>query len=145
MQRSSRLPTQSLGSYGSGEGELTMGDSRVYFAAERTLLAWVRSGLTVMALGFVVARFGLFLTLMSASSISPAAAHHSHWPSSALGISLVVLGVGAILAALQNHRLYVRSLPAEDLPKLSIPWLTSFLAGSVAAVGFLLAVYLVIA
>ena len=31
-----------------------MGDPRVYFAAERTLLAWVRTGLTVMALGFVV-------------------------------------------------------------------------------------------
>lgn len=36
---------------------------RVFFAAERTLLAWVRSGITVMALGFVVAKFGLFLTL----------------------------------------------------------------------------------
>jgi putative membrane protein len=131
--------------YGSGTGELAMADPRVYFAAERTLLAWVRSGLTVMALGFVVARFGLFLTLMSASSVSPAEVHRSHWPSAALGIALLVLGAGAILGALQNHRLYVRSLPAEDLPRLALPWLTSFLAGSVAAVGVLLAVYLVIA
>jgi inner membrane protein YidH len=121
-----------------------MADPRVYFAAERTLLAWVRSGLTVMALGFVVARFGLFLTLMS-SSVSPAEAHRSHWPSAALGIALVVLGAGAILGALQNHRLYVRSLPAEDLPRLALPWLPPLLAGSVAAVGLLLAVYLVIA
>ena len=122
-----------------------MADPRVYFAAERTLLAWVRSGLTVMALGFVVARFGLFLTLISASSVSPAGEHHSHWPSSALGIALVVLGAGAILGALQNHRSYVRSLPAEDIPKLSMPWLTSLLAAAVAAVGLLLAAYLVIA
>jgi putative membrane protein len=121
-----------------------MADPRVYFAAELTLLAWVRSGLTVMAMGFVVARFGLFLTLMSASSVSPAGEHHSRWPSSALGIALVILGAGAILAALQNHLLYVRSLPMEDVPKLSIPWLTSLLAGSVAAVGLFLAVYLVI-
>jgi putative membrane protein len=133
-----------LGRYGSGAGQITMADPRVYFAAERTLLAWVRSGITVMALGFVVARFGLFLTLMSASRVSPAGGHHSHWPSSALGIALVVLGAGAILGALQNHRLYVRTLPMEDLPKLSIPWLTPFLAGSVAAVGLLLAVYLVV-
>jgi putative membrane protein len=35
-------------------------DPRVYFAAERTLLAWIRTGLTVVGLGFVVARFGLF-------------------------------------------------------------------------------------
>ena len=122
-----------------------MADPRVYFAAERTLLAWVRSGLTVMALGFVVARFGLFLTLMSASSVSPAAGQHGHWPSSALGIALVLLGAGAILGALQNHRMYIRLLPTEDFPKLAMPWLTSFLAGSVAAAGLLLAVYLVIA
>lgn len=122
-----------------------MSDPRVFFAAERTLLAWVRSGLTVMALGFVVARFGLFLALMSASGVSPAAGQPGHWPSSALGIALVLLGTGAILGALQNHRLYVRSLPTEDIPKLAMPWLTSFLAGLVAAAGLLLAVYLLIA
>ena len=122
-----------------------MSDPRVFFAAERTLLAWVRSGLTVMALGFVVARFGLFLALMSASGVSPAAEQLSHWPSSALGIALVLLGTGAILGALQNHRLYVRSVPTEDIPKLAMPWLTSFLAGLVAAAGLLLAVYLAIA
>ena len=38
-----------------------MDDPRVYFAAERTLLAWVRTGLAMMEFGFVVARFGLFL------------------------------------------------------------------------------------
>lgn len=74
-----------------------MGDPRVFFAAERTLLAWVRSGLTVMALGFVVARFGLFLTLLAASSVSPARGRHPHW-SSALGIALVVLGAGRFWA-----------------------------------------------
>lgn len=37
-----------------------MSDPRVFFAAERTLLAWIRTGLTVMAFGFLVARFGLF-------------------------------------------------------------------------------------
>jgi putative membrane protein len=32
-----------------------------YLAAERTLLAWIRTGLALMGFGFVVARFGLFL------------------------------------------------------------------------------------
>jgi putative membrane protein len=36
-------------------------DPRVYFAAERTLLAWIRTGLALMGLGFAIARFGLFI------------------------------------------------------------------------------------
>jgi len=120
-------------------------DPRVYFAAERTLLAWIRSGLTVIALGFVVARFGLFLALISASSVSTPEAHHSYWLSSALGITLVVLGAATILGALQNHRVYIRSLPAEDIPELPIPWLASALALAVAAIGAFLVVYLFIA
>jgi Domain of unknown function (DUF202) len=36
-------------------------DPRVYFAAERTLLAWQRSAVAFIALGFVVERFGLFM------------------------------------------------------------------------------------
>ena len=47
-------------------------DPRVFFAAERTLLAWVRTGLTIMALGFVVSRFGLFVRLLELQA--PAAA-----------------------------------------------------------------------
>ncbi|MDD2341293.1 MAG: DUF202 domain-containing protein [Tolumonas sp.] len=30
-------------------------DLRVFFAAERTLLAWLRTGLTIITLGFVIA------------------------------------------------------------------------------------------
>jgi putative membrane protein len=36
-------------------------DPRVYFAAERTFLAWIRTGLGLMGIGFAVSRFGLFL------------------------------------------------------------------------------------
>ncbi|MGA8050629.1 MAG: DUF202 domain-containing protein [Burkholderiales bacterium] len=123
---------------------MTTADPRVYFAAERTLLAWVRSGLTVIALGFVVARFGLFLTLISASHVASAGDHQTHWLSNTLGISLVVLGAAAILGALHNHRSYVRLLPEQDRPQLPLPWLTSLLALAVAAVGFLLAGYLAV-
>ena len=34
-----------------------------YLAAERTFLAWIRTGLALMGFGFVVARFGLFAFL----------------------------------------------------------------------------------
>ncbi len=42
-----------------------LSDPRVLFAAERTLLAWSRTSLTLMAFGFVIERFGLFVHMLS--------------------------------------------------------------------------------
>jgi putative membrane protein len=46
------------------------------------------------------------------------------------------------MGALSNHRLYVRTLPLEDIPQLAMPWLTSLLSVVLALIGFLLAAYL---
>lgn len=120
-------------------------DPRVFFAAERTLLAWVRSGITVMALGFVVAKFGLFLTLLTASGANAQHAHLNNNLSNIFGIALVVIGVAIMLGAQYNHHLYVQTLPPEDIPKLAIRWLDSLLTLSIASVGILLAIYLIFA
>jgi putative membrane protein len=120
-------------------------DPRVFFAAERTFLAWVRSGITIMALGFVVAKFGLFLTLLSASSVATIHPHQDNGLSNIFGIALVMVGVAITLGAQFNHRLYVQTLPPEGVPKLAITWLASLLTFSIAGVGILLAIYLVLA
>jgi putative membrane protein len=118
-----------------------MMDPRVFFAAERTLLAWVRTGLTIIALGFVVARFGLFLSLLAVAT--PAHAQHA-W-SGVLGVALVIAGSLAICGALYNHRRYVLTLPAADIPPIAMPWLTTALSLTIALCGLLLAGYLAIA
>ena len=120
-------------------------DPRVFFAAERTLLAWVRSGITVMALGFVVAKFGMFLTLLSASSPTLSQLHQNNGLSNVFGIVLVIIGAAITLGAQLNHHLYVNTLPPQDVPKLAITWLASLLTVSIAFVGFLLATYLIFA
>ena len=120
-------------------------DPRVFFAAERTLLAWVRSGIAVMALGFVVAKFGLFLSLLTASNPAHNVLHPSNGLSNIFGIMLVIIGVVITLGAQLNHYLYVKTLPPEDIPRLAIPWLASLLTISIGLVGVLLASYLFVA
>ncbi len=94
---------------------ITEFDPRVYFAAERTALAWLRTGLTVMALGFVIARFGLFLQIVALQA--PQASLHVHSGiSAALGIVLVGAGTLMILAATIQHRRFIATLPQVDRP-----------------------------
>ena len=45
-----------------------IGDYRDHAANERTFLAWVRTGIAVIAFGFVIERFDLFLRLMARAS-----------------------------------------------------------------------------
>jgi putative membrane protein len=118
-----------------------MGDPRVFFAAERTLLAWVRTGITVMALGFVVERFGLFVSLVAQQSGQVARALHST-ASSVIGILLVAAGVAVIAFASVQHARFVSTLPAVDLPpSYRTGWAVVF-ALAFAALGGALAVYL---
>jgi len=90
-------------------------DPRVYFAAERTMLAWLRTGLTIMAFGFVIARFGLFLKIL-AVQVPGAPLHVQSYVSGVFGIALVGAGTLMILAAMFQHRKFVKTLPRDDHP-----------------------------
>jgi L-lactate permease len=65
-----------------------LNDPRVLFAAERTLLAWTRTSLTLMGFGFLIERFGLFLHMLAGQS-SGMSRDFSFW----VGIVFIVLGV----------------------------------------------------
>ncbi len=121
----------------------SMSDPRVYFAAERTLLAWIRTGITVIGLGFVVARFGLFLA--AAAALGPTReVPVAHWHSNTIGIALVLIGAFAIFGGVRNHQHYVRALPEQDLPRPAMPWLAVLVALAIGVMGLLLAVYLAV-
>lgn len=62
-----------------------MPDLRILQANERTLLAWVRTGLALMAFGFVLARIGLWLELDQTR-------HDEADASLVSGVAFVVLG-----------------------------------------------------
>jgi len=112
-------------------------DPRVYFAAERTLLAWIRTGLGVIGLGFVVARFGLFLRMMrDVPNAAPRAG--STW----IGVGLVLLGSTAIALAAWQHLQFSRRLKASDLPRPNTMRWSACFAAIIALIGLALALYL---
>jgi putative membrane protein len=110
-------------------------DPRVYFAAERTLLAWLRTGLTVMGLGFVVARFGMFVRLVAADGPLPMATAESVW----LGTALVLLGAACIGGAALQHARFCRSLTPEQFPADYNTLFAVLMAAGLAGIGLLLA------
>src|SRR5690242_14581686 len=83
-------------------------DPRLYFAAERTFLAWIRTGLALMGIGFAVSRFGLFLRELAATD---SAIHlRSTGMPTRSGIALVALGVIVNVLATVRHIRTVREL-----------------------------------
>ncbi len=83
-------------------------DPRVYLAAERTFLAWIRTGLSLMGFGFVVARFGLFLREIEFSThpLSLHSARFTLW----VGTALILIGVVVNLFSALQHIRFVRAV-----------------------------------
>lgn len=124
-------------------------DPRIPFAAERTLLAWVRTGLAMMGFGFVVARFGLFLREIAATHLGAkdvlAVPPVEHIRFSLLA-GTVLVGLGVItcaFAAVQHIRFLGRFQRGEPWrpSRTSLGIVVAFL---LAVVGVAMTVYLVL-
>jgi len=111
-------------------------------AAERTLLAWIRTGLALMGFGFVVARFGIFLRSLAASAAF-SDVKSPHFSVSA-GIALILSGVAVEVFSLVHYRRLIGNLnkgqATFDRPSL----LGSGVAVMMALVGSGMALYLVV-
>lgn len=118
-------------------------DPRVRFAAERTLLAWMRTGLALMGFGFVVARFGLFLREIALAGHEAVHQRSTGW-SLWIGVGLIALGVVvSVLASFEYFRFLRFSRHGEThLPRTAL--LAVVVAVVLALLGIVMAVYLIV-
>ncbi len=105
-------------------------DPRIYFAAERTFLAWLRTGLGLMGVGFAVSRFGLFLREFQSTQH---AASRPTGISVYSGVFLVLLGVLVNIVAVIAHLRTIRQLRSGT-------WVPRVSSGAVALALFLAAI-----
>lgn len=115
-------------------------DPRVYFAAERTLLAWIRTGLALMGFGFAIARFGLFLRQLQTAPIS--LSNHSNWGSPFAGVFLIALGVLINITGSVQYARTIRQLSEGNWIPGRVSRLGITLAVVLAILGTAMAIYL---
>jgi putative membrane protein len=111
-----------------------------HLANERTFLAWIRTGISVMAFGFVVERFGLLLRELGLKSAGTGASNNTISYSRLLGIGITVLGIVLLIIALLNFIRIQRSIDEERYhPGIVFAIVLTIIA---SVIGILLAIYL---
>ncbi|MGC1454544.1 MAG: DUF202 domain-containing protein [Nitrospirota bacterium] len=114
---------------------------RVHMANERTFLAWIRTSIAIMAFGFVVEKFSLFVKQMAYYLGKEAAAPPPQGYSAMIGIVLVGLGVVMGLLAFIRYKKVERQIDDDTYRPSAILSVMLFL--SVLAIGVFLVMYLV--
>lgn len=90
-----------------------LNDPRVFFAAERTLLAWNRTSLSLMAFGFVIERSGLLLHLLQPGTPGSPETRFSFW----IGFGFLLLGSWVACWSSWQYRKVVKALKPVEIPQ----------------------------
>jgi inner membrane protein YidH len=114
-----------------------LNDPRVFFAAERTLMAWNRTGLTLMAFGFVLERFGLFIHMLR-----PTPGHVGRDFSFWIGVAFITLALIVIGFSIVQFRRVLRTLKPVEIPQRYCTWSGIAMNLSVVVLGMALLAYL---
>ena len=116
----------------------TLNDPRVLFSAERTLLAWNRTVVSLMAFGFVIERSGLLLELSDKQEIKVFQRHISF----VVGICFILLASYLALQSLFQYRRVLSTLNTAEIPAGYKVGMGMIANAVVALLGVVLSLYL---
>ena len=110
-------------------------------ANERTFLAWVRTAIAVMAFGFLVEKFDLFLA-MAGAQLGHRGAARGQWAGNIAGLLLIALGGAMMVLAMVRFRRTSRAIASKDVRLGEGDGLDLALTGLLVALGAALFCYL---
>jgi len=111
-----------------------------HLANERTFLAWIRTSIGIMAFGFVVVKFSLFVKQL-AGILGKQVTVHQRGYSAVLGIVLVAVGMVTSILAFIRYKKTRRQIDAMSYRSSSL--ILSILTGLILLISALLIVYLI--
>jgi putative membrane protein len=111
-------------------------------ANERTFLAWVRTAIAIMAFGFLVQKFDLFLKIASASLTARPLPESGRIVGNIAGLLLIVLGGAMMVLAAVRFRKTTLDIDAKEARPGPGTGLDIILATLLFLLGAILFVYL---
>ncbi len=111
-------------------------------ANERTFLAWVRTAIAVMAFGFLVERFDLFLQIAGQTMARRALSPTGQLVGNTAGLILIGLGAGMMVLAIVRFRRITTEIDSEQMLPGPGQRADVLLAGLLTVLGCALFVYL---
>jgi putative membrane protein len=112
--------------------------SYTHLANERTFLAWIRTSISIIVFGFVVAKFGI--TLREFLRVQGAAVRESG-ESLVIGVGFIAMGIFMAMAAWFRYRTTMRRIEAGEFKPAGA--IVTVLTVVAAVFGIILAVYLI--
>lgn len=82
-------------------------------ANERTYLAWIRTAIAIMALGFLVEKFELYITHLT-ENIGASNNFFSYLPAEIVGLVLLIIGVLVIISSTIRFYFHKKAIVAEE-------------------------------